>query len=772
MRKLFTPKHKKYRPIWLAFWGLFFGSILTMGIIFMQIADELPTAEEIYSPDPILSSQLISADGKVLYRYYDRQHRISIPLDQISVHLQNALIAVEDVRFYRHSGIDHRAFLHLLPNLITGKGLRGGSTLSMQLARNQFQEIKQDPVWKRKIKEYYISIMLERHFTKKEILELYLNTVSFGENIYGIALASQRFFGVNPDELNIEQAATLAGMLKATHSYNPRLFPARSKERRNLVIQQMFKYQFIQREQSKDSLQGLPLTLSYSQADHTNGMATHFREQAKKAVQKWSESRSINLYRDGLTIFTTLDSRMQTHAESAMNQTLRQIQENFDYYQFGIETPYSLEDLVKRESWKHFWREREGIVQDLKEKYRRTFGQNRSAAQLESLLSTPRPMRIFTHQGLQEVSLSPLDSMRYYTIKVDAGFVAIDPRVGYVKAWVGGGDFRSAKYDHVYQSRRQPGSTFKPFVYAAALNQGYGPCDQFLNEPFALSQPGGEVWEPRNADNQYGGMMSMKTALAKSTNVIAAKLAHQIGIPSVVALAHNMGIESQLSSNPSLALGTSEVNLLELTNAYASFANQGILVTPIYLSRIEDKEGNVSSEFPEGEPERKRVISREMADIMIKMLEEVTDSGTARSLRTVYGLNGSFAAKTGTSQENADGWFIGMIPSLVVGVWVGWDDRRIHFDKEDYRFGAGNRTALPIAAYFFQQVFAAGRNIILNPHEKFPTLNRYNPGFDCFDSVAVRPTPQEDRLRWQRLRRERPPRERSTKYERLFDKVK
>ena len=696
-------RNKAFRPVRLTFWGIVLGMLITAAIILIQTATELPELADIISPESPESSQLMSADGQLIHAFYYKENRITISLDDISPHVMDALVAIEDIRFYQHSGIDPWTIPGLIRYGLTGGNLRGGSTISMQLARNLFNEIRQDAVWKRKIKEYMLAVLLERNFTKEEILNLYLSTVSFGENIYGIHLAAQRYFSKLASELSIEEAATLAGMLKATTKYNPRMHPAACVERRNLVIYQLHKYNFIKHINTRDSLQKIPLAVNYQRRNHISGMAPHFREYVRKWVKDWGEENGVRLYDEGLNIYTTIDSRMQRLAERAVDERIREVQDNFDYFQFGVErssTP--IEKLVKLAPWKEFWHHHDDVVQDLKQRFANALGSNLISPQIENVLQTPREMLIHTLEGAVEANISPLDSMKHYATLVETGFVALDPQTGYIKAWVGGSDFQYSKYDHVVQSHRQPGSAFKPFVYARAIEVGYKPCNQLLNELNTFIGPDGVEWTPRNADETYGGMMTLKQALAISSNVIASQLIHQVLPAGVVEFAHRMGIKSNLNDSPTLALGTSEVNLLELTSAYGTLANGGVAISPLFMTRIAENDGDV---LYESDRKSTEVLAPKDAYTMINMLEAVVEHGTASSLRTSFGLSTPMAAKTGTSQENADGWFVGMIPGLVVGVWVGWDDRRIHFEKDDYRYGGGQPNSFANCRELFSTTF-------------------------------------------------------------------
>ena len=506
-------KKKVFRPMRLTFWGVILGTFLTFTIIIIESARELPTITDIYSPKPALSSQLISTDGKLIRAFYYEENRITIAMDNISSHVVNALVAIEDIRFYKHSGIDPWTIPNLIRYFFTGGNLRGGSTITMQLARNLYDKIKLDPVWKRKIKEYMLAALLERNFTKTEILHLYLSTVSFGENIYGIHLAAERYFNKSASELSLEESATLTGMLKATTKYNPRINPRACTERRNLVIHQLHKYNFIKDIRTRDSLQNIPLALNYRRITYSDGLAPHFGEYARLWIKDWGKKNATGFYDEGLIIYTTIDSRMQALAEESVNEAIREVQDNFDYFQFGVERRrISIGELVKLGPWKEFWRNHGDVVQDLKMRFANALGSNVVSPEIENILAKSREMIIYSPEGILEANIAPLDSMKYYVTLVETGFVALDPATGHVKAWVGGSNFQYSKYDHVVQSHRQPGSAFKPFVYGRAIEAGYMPCDLFANELTTFVGPDGTEWTPRNADESYGGMMTLKQA--------------------------------------------------------------------------------------------------------------------------------------------------------------------------------------------------------------------------------------------------------------------
>lgn len=642
------------------------------------------TASEIYSEDDVL-----------LGKYYI-QDRTDVSFEDISPNVINALVATEDARFYEHDGIDRRSLLRVIFKtiLLLDESSGGGSTITQQLAKNIFNRqnhgIFTIPV--AKVKEAIIARRIEEVYSKNEIITLYLNTVPFGENAFGIETAAERFFSTTPDQLDITQAALLVGMLKANTTYNPRRHPEKSLARRNVVLSQMVKYQFLEKD-SYDSLKSKPIELKFKYTSHNEGLATYFREYLRKSLEQWAASRTkadgspYNLYTDGLKIYTTINATMQQYAEEAVNKHMTTLQEQFYAHWKGKRPWYRDENALItaiHKSKRYQQLKEEGLAEE----------------EIQEIFRQPVDMTIFTWKGEEEVSMSPLDSVKHYLYFLNAGFLAMNPENGHIKAWVGGINHKYFQYDHVnVNTKRQVGSTFKPFVYAAALESGIDPCEYIPNERKVYENY--ENWSPRNANNIYEGFYSMQGGLTESVNTISVDLIMRTGPDKVVDLAKSAGIKSNIKPVPSIALGTANISLQEMVKAYGIFAREGVPVEPSYLLRIEDKFGNILEKF-EPEPSKERVLSRESSVMVREMLKSVINKGTASKLRYQYGLTNDIAGKTGTTQSHADGWFIGVTPKLIAGVWVGNDDPRIHFRTIQY--GQGGHMALPIYGEFMKKV--------------------------------------------------------------------
>ena len=658
-----------------------------------EVFGKLPTDEQLRTIQNFTASEVYTYDRILLGRYYV-ENRTNTTLDNINPAIAEALIATEDARFYEHNGVDRRSLARVLVKsiLLRQENSGGGSTISQQLAKNLFPRQRYSlltmPV--NKIKEITVATRLEKMYSKDEILMLYLNTVPFGGNVFGIEAAAKRFFNKSAKELSTPEAATLIGMLKATTYYSPRLYPDRSRQRRNVVLSQMARYDYLTASQ-RDSLQALPLEINYNNVTHNTGLAPYFREKLRGEIQQWlnkhpKEDGSIyNLYTDGLKIYTTLDARLQKHAEQAVAEHLKKLQKDF-FAHWKDKKPWGDDDQSLQQAKRR------------SERYRLLKSLGKSDGEIDTIFSTPIPMTVFTWEGEQEKTLSPMDSIAYYQMFLNAGFLAIRPENGQVKAWVGGIDHKYFQYDHV-TARRQVGSTFKPIVYAAALEDGAQPCDFIKNEQRVYADY--DDWSPGNSDGDYEGSYSMAGALAKSVNTVTVELMMRTGVENVVDLAHRMGIESPLPDRPAIALGTADLSLYEMLTVYGTLVNRGVRVKPSYLLGIEDKDGNVIVKFND-KPEAERALSRETADLMVNMLKNVTDTGgTARRLRYTYKLRNDLIGKTGTTQSHADGWFIGATPKLVFGSWVGADNRLVRF--RTISEGQGANTALPIAALFLDK---------------------------------------------------------------------
>jgi len=652
--------------------------LLVLAGVFGKIPDS-QAIQRIHNP---IATEVYAADGVLMGTYYI-QNRQYLEPSEIPKSFMNALIATEDVRFYRHKGTDLRSLFRVFfKTLLMGeKGSGGGSTLTQQLAKNLYPRddfgVISMPV--NKVKEMAIARRMEKEYTKDEILEMYLSTVPFGENIFGIKSAARQYFNKDLQDLGLEEAAVLVGMLKATRIYNPVRNPDRSRVRRNVVLAQMTKYGFLDAYMA-DSLQELPLVANYHPLPHNAGIAPYFREFIRAELDVWcqehykNESEPYNLYTDGLKVYTTIDSRLQQYAEEAMQNHMTHLQKIFERQWKG-------DDL-----WS-------GLTE--KQLLLNYNGEHHSGMASEK----PRNMDVFTWEGKQKKEYNTLDSIKHFLRFLQTGFLAMDVRTAEIKAWVGGINHEYFKYDHVLATR-QTGSVFKPLVYLEALEQEVSPCDYFPNDSVVYHDF--ENWTPRNADRSYGGYYSMKGALIHSVNTVSVKLLMQVGIDSVLELCQKAGIESPLPAVPSLALGTGAVSLYEMVGVYQAIANQGVAKKPAYLKRIEDRNGKVLFES-ESSSEGTSICSPENAELMTEMLRGVVNEGTAAGLRSIYGFTADIAGKTGTTQNNTDGWFIGFSPGLVAGAWVGGDLQNVRFRSIQY--GQGAYSAMPIWSYFMKSAF-------------------------------------------------------------------
>jgi len=720
MKKKKQTNFKKYI---IRFWMLVLGGFISVSLVFLLaswgVFGTLPTFEELENPEKNLATEVISSDGVTLGKYAFK-NRTPVGFKDLPDNLVHALIATEDERFYEHSGIDFRGLARAIVKL--GKG-GGASTITQQLAKNLFNKGGSSSTLKRltqKVKEYIVATKLERQYTKNEIIAMYLNTQGFLFNAIGIRSASRIYFGKEPKDLDIQESAILVAMLKNPRQFNPNreISKKKSLTRRNVVFAQMAKNEFISKEE-KDSLQNLPLKINFTPESHNDGLATYFREYLRGYLKKWVKNNpkpngeSYNINRDGLKIYVTLDSRMQQYAQEAVQEHMSNLQGYFFKEQQKNETApfYDLEE-----------EQIDGIYERARkrsDRYRRMKKNGYSVQQIDSAFNASTDMRVFSWNNQREVDtiLSPNDSIKYYKSILRSGLLSIEPQTGHIKAWVGGINHKYFKYDHVEQGKRQVGSTFKPFVYATAINQlGLSPCEKFSNTPYTI--PKGrfgipKAWTPKNSGEKYGGEISLKEALAKSINVISARLIDMVTPENVVRLAKSAGIESRVPKSPSIALGSVELSLMEMTGAYATFANKGMRVEPNMLLRIEDKNGTVLADFT---PETKEVLSEESAYVVLELLKGVTTAGSGVRLRTSahyykdiitgfpYKFTNPIAGKTGTTQNHTDGWFMGVVPNLATGVWTGGEDRAVHF--ENIAEGQGATMSLPTWALFMKKVYA------------------------------------------------------------------
>ena len=693
-----NPKFRKYTlALWLVILVPFVTGVLLLTAIGYGLFGDLPSFEELENPKSNLASEVYSSDGVVLGKYYF-QNRSNIHYKELSPNLTNALKATEDVRFESHSGIDLRGLFRVFFKtiILRQSSSGGGSTLTQQLAKNLFpREYNQNKlkVGITKLKEWITAIKLEQNYTKEEILAMYLNTVEFGSNSFGIKSASQTFFAKTPDSLNIQEAAVLVGLLKAPTYYSPVRNPENATNRRNVVMYQMQRYDFIS-EATYDSLKVLPIQLRYQADDHNAGQATYFREFLRQELSKWCKEHTkadgtpYNLYRDGLRIYTTINSVMQTYAEEAVTEHLSDLQKSFNEHWKGRE-PWGVHTEV--------------LIQGMKRSDRYISMKSAGVSQdsIKKAFNTRMPMTVFSWAGDIDTVMTPMDSIRYYKYFLQTGFMSMEPQTGFIRAWVGGNNYRFFKYDHVKEGKRQVGSTFKPFVYALAMQENYSPCYKVPNVPVTFTNEFGQKWTPRNSDGKYGGMISLKVALAESVNTITAYLMKQFGPQAVIDMARKMGITSHMDPYPSLCLGTPDLSVFEMVGAYSTFANKGVHTEPIYITRIEDKNGVVLQEFV---PRKVEAISEETAYLMLNLLQGGPLYGTGVRLRYKYGINYPVGGKTGTTQNNSDGWFMGLTPDLVSGVWVGAEDRSVHFRST--ALGQGANMALPIWALYMKKVYA------------------------------------------------------------------
>jgi penicillin-binding protein 1A len=640
------------------------------------------------------ASAVYSSDGELMGTWF-LQNRASIDLEEISPVFIDALLSIEDVRFHRHNGLDYRAMVRVLvKTILLGRDSGGGSTITQQLAKNLYPRSTSSRagLLVDKVRENIVARRLEEIYTKDEILELYLNTVSMGEETFGLEMAARRFFDTTPDRLALHEAATLAGVLRSPTLYNPRRFPDRSLLRRNVVIRQMQNYGMITPAVA-DSVVALPLDVRYNRITENDGPAPYFREHLRMEVQRilttgpGLDGNTYNLYTDGLRIETTIDSRVQVAAEQAMATQMARLQASFDR-QVAARPVFGKNDPQIIRHWQQTTH------------YKSLVAEGRSEQEISEVFHQPLPMNVFTWEGDLDRELSPHDSIAHYLNFLNAGFLAMSPQNGSILAWAGGINHRYFQYDHV-KSRRQSGSAFKPVIYAAAMEQGMRPCDYQRSE--LTTYAAYNDWTPRNNNDEYGGYYSMQAALAHSVNTIAVDVLFETGIPNVQQTAARMGITSPVPAEPSIALGTAEVSLLELTSAYTTFANRGIPASPYYLKAIYNKDGDLIYDFanPNVTGTREYAIPPEAAAAMVGMLAKAVDEGTGQALRSRFGIRHALAGKTGTTQNYTDGWFVGMTPDMVFGTWVGGWSPRMRFTG-----GAGyaSQTALPIAGYFLNNL--------------------------------------------------------------------
>jgi penicillin-binding protein 1A len=702
---------KQYRKYLVVIWGAFLAGLVFVPVFFLLVSKgllgPLPTSDKIENPKANLASEIYSADGALLGKFYT-QNRTRVEYDELSPNIVDALISTEDERYARHPGID----LEGTARAIVFMGRKGGgSTITQQLALNLFDKRAKSKLERvrQKIKEYVVAVKLEKSYTKNEIIALYLNTVDFVNNAVGIKSASKIYFNKEPSELEITEAATLVGMLKNPSLYNPLRRPEMVRDRRNVVLGQMVRNKCLD-PALRDSLVATELGIKYTKEDHIEGLAPYFRSTIAQELRGWAantlkgDGDNYDIYRDGLKIYTTIDSRLQQYAEEAVAEHLAAHQEKF-FNEFSDETwteeeGQNILDRAKRDSEAAQLLQESGATPDSVDKY----------------WNTKKEMMVFTWQGKRDTVMTPLDSIKHHKKFLHTGFMVMDPQTGHIKAWVGGIDFEHFKYDHASKrTKRLVGSTFKPILYSIAIDNGWSPCMKIQNVPVTIYTETGEPWTPKNADNdEYGGWLTLKECLAKSKNTCAAYLMSQLQAEPLVEQAKRMGLKSDPLPVPSLALGALDVSLWEMMHIYSTFVNAGVSTQPIYISRIEDKNGTEIQRFI---TERKEVMSEQTAHVMLEMLQGVTTTGgTAARIKWFYQIPGEVAGKTGTTDDHTDGWFMGMTPELIGGVWVGCDDPFLRF--QSLRNGSGGAMAMPIWAGFFQKAFE-DKEIGLDPEGTF-----------------------------------------------------
>ena len=701
------------------FWKYFFYGMGGIALFFLfaswGLLGSMPSFEDLENPDSNLATEIISADGVVIGKYFEK-NRSQLKYSDLPKNLVQALVATEDARFYDHSGIDGRGTLRAILSFGTSGG---ASTLTQQLAKQLFHGEGSKFLPFRiiqKAKEWIIAIRLERQYTKSEIIAMYCNVYDFGNNSVGVNSAAKTYFSKEPKDLTISESAVLVGMFKNSGLYNPVKNIEGVTNRRNVVLKQMEKAEIIT-EAQKLQLQRLPIKLNFKLESHKDGTATYFREYLREYMKKWVEENKkpdgsdYNIYKDGLRIYTTIDSRMQLYAEEAVEAHMANLQEEF-FAQAKENKNAPFVNISQAETDRI-------LKKAMKASARWNIMESNDKSEEEIIASFKQKtkMKVFTWKGERDTIMTPLDSIRYYKHFLQSGLMAMEPQTGNIKAWVGGINYKYFQYDHVGQGARQVGSTFKPFVYATAIEQlGMSPCDSILDGPFMIRKGEHNVtedWEPRNSDNKYRGMVTLKRALANSINTVSAKLIDKTGPEAVVELTHKLGVTSEIPAQPSIALGAVEITVQDMVAAYSTFANQGVYVKPQFLRKIEDKSGVV---LYEPVPESHDVLNKDIAFAVIKLLEGVTEGGSGERLRTEGGGNGDnrwtgypymfknpIAGKTGTTQNQSDGWFMGMVPNLVTGVWVGCEDRSARFRSLTY--GQGATAALPVWGYFMKKCY-------------------------------------------------------------------
>ena len=716
-------------------WSLFLIFVLSVFLLFYGIVHnwfgEMPTFEELENPETNLATEIISADGKLLGTYYI-ENRSNVSYADISPDLIHALIAIEDVRFYEHSGIDLRALFRVAKGVATGNSdMGGGSTITQQLAKNLFprgENLSKSQLVVRKLQEWVTATKLEYNYSKDEIIAMYLNTVFFGHNAYGVKKATETFFGKEPNEITIEEAALLAGVVNAPTKFSPKRHPDNAMNRRNLVLKRMESCDYIT-EAEYDSISQIPIDMShFGVLDHKAGQATYFREFLRGMMHEWAKTHfkqdgtPYNIYKDGLRIYTTIDSRMQRYAEEAVREHLAlDLQPAFyRHWQGDPKAPFVLKDQEEVDKIMMLSMKRSERYRVLK----------KAGWPMDSIIANfnePVEMTLFSWDGPIDTILSPMDSIRYSKFFLQSALMSVETGTGYVKAYVGGDDYRFFQYDHVTQAKRQVGSTFKPFLYALAMQEGeYTPCTKVPNISYSIQLPDGKFWEPKDSGkSKFGEEVTLRWALAHSNNRISAYLMKRFGPEATIQMARRMGVTSDIPAVPSICLGVCDLTLYEMVGAMSTFANKGVYVKPIFITKIEDKNGNIIETF---KAEQHEAMDEVTAYKMIELMKGVVYEGTGVRLRYKYGFRNPIAGKTGTTQNQSDGWFMGITPDLTTGIWTGAEDRSVHF--KTITLGQGSNMALPIWALYMQKVYADPTLHISQGDFQKP-LSNVDLDFDC-----------------------------------------
>lgn len=735
MAKKKKNKKRDVKVYLIVLWTLFVLFGLSIYLIFHGITHEwfgdMPTFEELENPETNLATEIYSADGKILGTYYI-ENRSNVSYEDISPYLINAIVAIEDVRFYEHSGIDMKALFRVAKGVATGNSDQGGgSTITQQLAKNLFprgENLSKPQLVIRKFQEWVTATKLEYNYSKDEILAMYLNTVFYGHNAYGIKKAAETFFGKEPDSLNLQEAAMLAGVVNAPTKFSPKRNPNSALWRRNLVLKRMETNGFID-EATYDSVSQLPIDLShFGVIDHKSGQATYFREFLRSMMHEWAKTHykpdgtPYNIYKDGLRIYTTIDSRMQQYAEEAVREHLAlDLQPAFyRHWEGDKKAPFVLpteEDVEKI------------MILSMKrsERYRVLKKADWPMDSIIANFNTPIPMTVFSWDGPIDTVFTPMDSIRYYKFFLQSALMSVETGTGHVKAYVGGNDYRFFQYDHVTQAKRQVGSTFKPFLYSLAMQEGeYTPCTKVPNISYSIQMSDGKFWEPKDSGkNKFGEEVTLRWALAHSNNRISAYLMKRFGPEATIQMARRMGVKSDIPAVPSICLGVCDLSLYEMVGAMSTFANKGVYIKPIFITKIEDKNGNVIQTF---KAEQREAMDEVTAYKMIELMKGVVYEGTGVRLRFKYGLRNPIAGKTGTTQNQSDGWFMGITPDLTTGIWTGAEDRSVHF--KTITLGQGSNMALPVWALYMKKVYS---DPTLNISQgDFPKpLSNVDLDFDC-----------------------------------------